>query len=222
MGGSDGVAGPFRILSIAPRSRALAFAARRARCVAGPHRGSRSCRAEGLWFATRAAGASLVGDSCDRRPAYQAQVSSARDGRTIRKTFAALTDARAWRAEAKFGAWQGGVGAFQILPLARENGVASGCQARSRRGAFVRRSVPRPEELGTLPFPSLGSSSAKSSSIVASSMVGGTFPCWPSAILRMVERSVLPERVFGSVDDGDRLEGGNRPDGQSLADLSEA
>jgi integrase len=35
---------------------------------------------------------------CDCRPTYQAQVFSARDRRTIRKTFAMLADARAWRA----------------------------------------------------------------------------------------------------------------------------
>lgn len=44
---------------------------------------------------TRAAG------SCDCRPGYQAQVFSPRDGKTIRKTFPTLTDARAWRAEAQ-------------------------------------------------------------------------------------------------------------------------
>ncbi|MGH2964715.1 MAG: tyrosine-type recombinase/integrase [Solirubrobacterales bacterium] len=37
--------------------------------------------------------------SCDCRPGYQAQVFSARDRKTIRRTFRTLTDARAWRAE---------------------------------------------------------------------------------------------------------------------------
>jgi integrase len=36
---------------------------------------------------------------CDCSPGYQAQVFSSRDRRTIRKTFATLSDARAWRAE---------------------------------------------------------------------------------------------------------------------------
>jgi integrase len=36
---------------------------------------------------------------CDCQPGYQAQVYSAREGRTIRKTFRTLTDARAWRVE---------------------------------------------------------------------------------------------------------------------------
>jgi integrase len=42
-----------------------------------------------------------AGGSCNCRPAYQAQVWSPRDGKTIRKTFHALADARAWRAQAK-------------------------------------------------------------------------------------------------------------------------
>jgi hypothetical protein len=45
--------------------------------------------------------ASRVGTACNCRPAYQAQAWSSRDGRTIRKTFATLADARAWRAEAQ-------------------------------------------------------------------------------------------------------------------------
>jgi hypothetical protein len=39
--------------------------------------------------------------ACDCRPGYQAQVFSPRDRRTIRKTFKALADARAWRVEAQ-------------------------------------------------------------------------------------------------------------------------
>jgi len=38
---------------------------------------------------------------CDCRPGYQAQVYSAAERRTIRKTFRTLADARAWRAETK-------------------------------------------------------------------------------------------------------------------------
>jgi len=39
------------------------------------------------------------GKRCDCRPGYQAQVFSHRDGKTIRRTFRTLADARAWRAE---------------------------------------------------------------------------------------------------------------------------
>ena len=37
--------------------------------------------------------------ACGSRPAYQAQVFSPRDGRTIRKSFKTLAEARAWRAD---------------------------------------------------------------------------------------------------------------------------
>ena len=40
-------------------------------------------------------------ETCDCRPTYQAQVYSARDRKTIRKTFRSLADARAWRSEAQ-------------------------------------------------------------------------------------------------------------------------
>jgi integrase len=43
--------------------------------------------------------ASRAGTRCDCKPGYQAQVYSGREGRTIRKTFPTLADARAWRAE---------------------------------------------------------------------------------------------------------------------------
>ncbi len=45
--------------------------------------------------------ASRRGAACDCRPAYQAQVFSARNQKTLRKTFRTLADARAWRVEAK-------------------------------------------------------------------------------------------------------------------------
>ncbi len=44
---------------------------------------------------------SRAGDGCNCRPGYQAQVWSPPDGKTIRKTFHTLADARAWRAEAQ-------------------------------------------------------------------------------------------------------------------------
>jgi integrase len=43
--------------------------------------------------------ASRAGGACDCGTRYQAQVFSARDRKTIRKTFGSLADARAWRAE---------------------------------------------------------------------------------------------------------------------------
>jgi hypothetical protein len=38
---------------------------------------------------------------CSCTPTHQAQVWSARDGKPIRKTFSALADAKAWRAESQ-------------------------------------------------------------------------------------------------------------------------
>ncbi|MGH2964753.1 MAG: tyrosine-type recombinase/integrase, partial [Solirubrobacterales bacterium] len=55
--------------------------------------------AEGIVLRHARRCASGRGQSCDCRPGYQAQVFSARDRKTIRKTFRTLTDARAWRAE---------------------------------------------------------------------------------------------------------------------------
>lgn len=42
---------------------------------------------------------SRTGGGCDCQPGYQAQVFSQTDGRTIRKTFRTISDARAWRSE---------------------------------------------------------------------------------------------------------------------------
>src|SRR5687767_11837918 len=39
------------------------------------------------------------GGGCDCEPGFQAQVFVPRDGRTVRKTFRSLAEARAWRAE---------------------------------------------------------------------------------------------------------------------------
>src|SRR5436190_7739633 len=70
---------------------------------------SRPCRAEGVVVRHSRRCASLAGAGCDCRPAYQAQVWSPRDARTIRKTFATLGDARAWRAETKSALRRGGL-----------------------------------------------------------------------------------------------------------------
>ena len=58
-------------------------------------------RPEGIVARHRRRCASRAGRGCDCRPAYQAQVYSPRDRRTIRKTFPTLADARAWRAESQ-------------------------------------------------------------------------------------------------------------------------
>jgi hypothetical protein len=65
-------------------------------------------RPEGITIRHRRHCASRASNrACDYRPGYQAQVFSARDRRTIRKTFTPLTDARAWRAEAQYAMRRG-------------------------------------------------------------------------------------------------------------------
>jgi len=54
---------------------------------------------EGVTLCHRSRCATRSGRPCDCRPAYQAQVYSPRDRKTLRKTFGSLTDARAWRSE---------------------------------------------------------------------------------------------------------------------------
>lgn len=60
------------------------------------------------------------GGGCDCRPGYQAQVYSARDKRTIRKTFASLTDARSWRAETQVALRRGTLRAPSRTTLVEE------------------------------------------------------------------------------------------------------
>jgi integrase len=73
----------------------------RARCVdmATPSRGRSS--PEGIVPRHRQRCTSRQGAACNCRPAYQAQVWSPRDQKTLRRTFGTLAEARAWRAEAK-------------------------------------------------------------------------------------------------------------------------
>jgi integrase len=76
--------------------------------MAGPSRRHR--RPEGIVVRHVRHCASHRGATCDCRPGYQAQVFSARDRKTIRKTFRTLTDARAWRAATQAGLRSGAVG----------------------------------------------------------------------------------------------------------------
>jgi integrase len=67
--------------------------------MAPPSRGRSS--PEGIVLRHRHRCTSRQGAACNCRPAYQAQVWSPRDQKTIRKTFRTLAEARAWRSEAK-------------------------------------------------------------------------------------------------------------------------
>ncbi len=60
---------------------------------------AKRAKPEGIVIRHSTGCASRAGSRCDCRLGYQAQVYSAREGRTIRKTFRSLADARAWRAE---------------------------------------------------------------------------------------------------------------------------
>ena|SRR5664279_3233812 len=90
-------------------------------------------RPEGIVIRHRKACAALVSKKpCDCRPGYQAQVYSGREGRTIRKTFRALADARAWRAETQSSLNRG---ALQIPSRTRIEAVEvlAGSSALGRR-----------------------------------------------------------------------------------------
>ena len=89
-------------MTVARQSHGLAdftFAPRRAICVYVPAR--HRSRPEGIVTRHALVCATHDGRGCDCRPGYQAQVWSARDRKTIRKTFRTLAEARAWRAQAK-------------------------------------------------------------------------------------------------------------------------
>jgi hypothetical protein len=101
-------------MSIAPRSRGAAATAgldrlwgaacivrRSELCVSAMASalGSRR-RSEGVVVRHARGCAARAGGRCGCRPGFQAQVWSARDAKTIRKTFRTLADARAWRADA--------------------------------------------------------------------------------------------------------------------------
>lgn len=64
-----------------------------------PRPSSSRRRPEGIVVRHGRGCASRSARACDCRPGYQAQVFSSLDQRTIRKTFRALADARAWRAD---------------------------------------------------------------------------------------------------------------------------
>src|SRR5438270_2206538 len=58
------------------------------------------------------------GSVCSCSPSFQAQVWSPRDRRPLRKTFADLSEARAWRQEMQVAVRQGRAGAPSTVTLA--------------------------------------------------------------------------------------------------------
>ncbi len=71
----------------------------RARCVGVSERPTKPRRSEGITIRHARGCAAPDAPSCRCRPAFQAQVFSPRDRRTIRKSFPSLPEARAWRAD---------------------------------------------------------------------------------------------------------------------------
>jgi hypothetical protein len=79
--------------------------------------------AKGIEVRHRTTCASRAGDKCNCKPAYQASVWSAREGKRLRKTFPTLPAARAWRAEAQTAVRRGTLRA-PIATTVREAGDA--------------------------------------------------------------------------------------------------
>src|SRR5439155_380191 len=65
----------------------------------GAGRQARRRAQEGIQVRHKTRCTSLGGAACSCSPSYQAQVWSARDRKPIRRTFATLVEARAWRQE---------------------------------------------------------------------------------------------------------------------------
>ena len=80
---------------------------------------------------------SRSGGSCSCQPAYQAQAWSALEGKQIRKTFASLADAKAWRQNTQVGLRQGTVRTPSPTTL---NQAASEWLAAARTGVVRTRS----------------------------------------------------------------------------------
>ena len=80
---------------------------------------------------------SRTGGACGCQPAYQAQAWSATESKQIRKTFASLADAKAWRQNTQVGLRQGTVRTPSPTTL---NQAASEWLAAARSGVVRTRS----------------------------------------------------------------------------------
>ncbi len=81
--------------------------------------------------------AAARGGRCSCSPSYRAKVWSARDRRTIRKSFRSLAEAKAWRADAQVGLRRGTISAPRPITLAQ---AAGAWLAGARAGAIRNRS----------------------------------------------------------------------------------
>ena len=84
--------------------------------------------------------ASRGGGACSCSPSYQAQVWSARDGKPIRKTFATVAEAKAWRQESQVALRRGSLRAPSPATL---NEAASGWLEAAKAGIVRTRSGDR-------------------------------------------------------------------------------
>jgi hypothetical protein len=75
-------------------------------------------RHAGIQVWHRSGCASRSGRTCNCRPAYRAEVWSARDEKKIRKTFTSLVEAKAWRADALGELRRGSLRAPSAMTLA--------------------------------------------------------------------------------------------------------
>src|SRR5215211_7202621 len=84
----------------------------------GKPRGRRSPQAEpGITIRHKRHCAWQRGETCSCRPSFQAQAWSARDKKPLRRTFARLSEARAWRQEAQVALRRGRLNAPTAITL---------------------------------------------------------------------------------------------------------
>lgn len=107
-------------------------------------------RHQGITVRHRRGCARREGRGCSCQPSYQAQAYSARDKKTLRRSFASLAAARAWRADAQSAIRRGALGAQSPLSLAEAaeawlTGANAGA-IRNRSGAEYKPSVLRSYE----------------------------------------------------------------------------
>ncbi len=139
--------------------------------------------------------ASPGGGGCACQPAYQAQVFSPRDRRTIRKTFRSLSEARAWRADTKAALQQGTLRAPTRTTLAEASDdwlcAARAGIARTRSGDPYKPSALRSyeEALQTKVLPELGHLRLSAVDRVAVQ----------DLVDRLVARGLAPSRVRNAV-----------------------
>src|ERR1022692_3829323 len=128
----------------------------------GSRAGQRRSRYEGIVLRHARGCRSHVGGRCSCIPGYQAQVWSARERKTIRRTFRSLGDARAWRHESQIALRKGTLRSSSRTTLTEAAGEwLAGAEAgivRTRTGEAYKPSAVRAyrQALNHRAFPVLG------------------------------------------------------------------